>query len=181
MKLRSLLVLAVLAVALTGCSASSSPDGTDPGSDPTNVEDSQGDGSPAAEPWSECPGIVERLNGNEQDPTVYEQLEPSEFAVSEVGADVLAGACVIRVTVNSDPITWAILPGDGALADAISTSLTSSGFTPSGQSLFGNSSTGVGVLVQAFGSGADLDAFLVYSTAFSSIDEPIVYLGSFAL
>ena len=180
MKLRSLITLAVLVVALTGCS-SSSPDGTEPGSDPTNAEESPGDSSTAAEPWSECPGIVERLNGNEEDPTVYEQLEPSEFAVPEVGADVLAGACVIRVTINSDPITWAILPGDGALADAISGTLASSGFTPAGQGLFGNESTGEGVLVRAFGSGADLDAFLVYSTAFSPIDEPIVYLGSFAL
>lgn len=174
-----LAVLLVAGIALAGCSSTSTSDTTDTG---TPTEETTAEGSATAvEPWSECPGIIERLNANEDDPTVYEQLEAVDFAVPEVGADVLAGACVIRVSVNDDPITWAIVPGDEALAESISSTLAGAGFTSGGQGLFGDESTGVGVYVKPFGTGAELDAFLVYSTAFASIDEPIVYLGSFAL
>jgi hypothetical protein len=59
--------------------------------------------------------------------------------------------------------------------------LEADGFVSGGPGLFGDVSTGRGVTVQAFGAGADLDAYLIYSTAFAPIDEPIVYLGTFAL
>lgn len=171
--------MVVLLIALTGCSASPTSE-TDTGTDSGTSSEETTDEGTAAGPWSECPGIVERLNANEEDPTVYEQLEAADFAVPEVGADVLAGACVIRVIVNDDPITWAILPGDTSLVDSISSTLTDEGFVGEA-GLFGNEATGVGLYVRAFTSGAEFDAFLVYSTAFAPITEPIVYLGSFAL
>ena len=178
MKLRTLLPLAVLVVALTGCTASPS---TDPTTDHGGSEAPTDGGGTATEPWSECPGIVERLNGNESDPTVYEQLEAGDFVVQEVGADVLAGACVIRVSINDDPITWAILPGDDAVVDSVGSALVAEGFVAGASGLYGDQATGRGVSVKAFASGADLDAYLVYSKAFAPITEPIVMLGSFAL
>lgn len=180
MKLRTLLPLAVLIVALTGCSASTTE--TDTGTDPgTSTEENTDDGATAAQPWSECPGIVERLNSNQDDPTVYEQLGAGDFAVQEVGADVLAGACVIRVTINDDPITWAIVPGDAVLAESISSALLSAGFVGGPNDLYGDEATGRGVVVASFDNGAGLDAYLVYSTAFGPITEPIIYLGAFVL
>ena len=181
MKLRTLIPLAVLIVALSGCSAPPST-GTDSGTDSdTSTDGSTDDGGTAAEPWSECPGIVERLNANENDPTVYEQLGAGEFAVPEVGADVLAGACVVKVTLNDAPVTWAILPGDDALAASITSGLQDAGFVSGGNDLYGDEATGRGVLVKSFASGGGLDAYLIYSTAFAPITEPIVYLGTFAL
>ncbi|MFM9876699.1 MAG: hypothetical protein ACKVOG_02455 [Rhodoglobus sp.] len=181
MKLQSILPLAVLLVVLTGCSASPTTE-TDPGTDTgTSTEETTGAGDDTVEPWGECAGIIERLNANEDDPTVYEQLGAADFAVPEVGADVLAGACVIRVTINEDPITWAILPGDEALAESISTELLSAGFVAGPNGLYGDEATGRGINVSAFVNGAELDSYLVYSTAFAPVSEPIVYLGTFAI
>lgn len=181
MKLRVLFPSLVLVAVLAGCSAPA-PSGTDPatesGADSGAVTEEST--APAA-PWGECAGIIERLNANEDDPTVYEQLDAGEFAVPEVGADGLAGACVIRVTINDDPITWAILPGDQALADSIVAELAAAGFVAGPNGLYGDEATGRGILVQAFETGADLDAFLVYSKAFEPVSEPILYLGTFAL
>ncbi len=167
------------ALALSGCAtpvAGPAPATSSSAEAPT---DDTTDSAPEA--WAECPGIVERLNANEDDPTVYEQIPPAEYDVPEVGADILAAACLIRVTVNEEPITWAIVPGDAAVADAAITNLESTSFASVGLGTYGNASTGQAVLVQSFETGAELDAFLVYSTAFEPIDEPIVYLGTFIL
>lgn len=167
------------ALALSGCaspSADPAPDASSSTEAPTD-----GDTGSAPEAWAECPGIVERLNANEDDPTVYEQIPAAEYDVPEVGADLLAAACLIRVTVNDEPITWAIVPGDAAVADAAITNLEAAGFASVGLGAYGSAATGQAVLVQSFETGADLDAFLVYSTAFEPIDEPIVYLGTFIL
>lgn len=138
--------------------------------------------APAVEPWEACPGILASLNGNENDPTVYEEIAPADFDVQEVGADVLASACVIRVTIGEDVRTWAILPGDDSLAESIRSELADAGFIPGGiPGMVGNPGSGQGMLVASFATGAELDAYLVYTTAFASIDEPIIYLGSFPL
>lgn len=167
------------ALALSGCAApvaGPAPEASSSAEAPT--EDTT-DSAPEA--WAECPGIVERLNANEDDPTVYEQIPAADYDVPEVGADLLDSACVIQVTVNDEPITWAIVPGDAAVADAAITNLEAAGFASVGLGSYGSASTGQAVLVQSFETGADLDAFLVYSTAFEPIDEPIVYLGTFIL
>lgn len=176
-----LVVLIASSIALVGCSTAVT--GTDTGSSTggTTEEAADTDGAAAAEPWAECPAIVERLNANEDDPTVYTQIDASDFAVQEVGADVLAGACVMTVVINEDPITWAILPGDAALSSSIEATLKGVGFVSGPNSLLGDPPTNRGVLAKAFGTGADLDAFLVYSSAFTPITEPIVYLGTFEL
>ncbi len=170
----------ILLAALSGCSAPPST-GTDTGTGSGTTTEGGTDGTSPAKPWGECAGIVERLNANEDDPTVYEVLEAADFAVPEVGADVLAGACIIRVTINSDPITWAILPGDEALAASVVATLQGKGFVSGGLGLYGDEATGRGINVQAFATGAAFDAYLVYSKAFAPITEPIVYLGTFAL
>lgn len=179
---RTLVPLAVLLLVLTGCTASPliGPD-ADPEAGTTTAEATAPDAEEetALGGWSECPGIVERLNANEDEPTGYEQIPASEFEVPEVGADVVAAACVIRVTVADDPITWAIVPGDESVADGVISALLSAGFAPAGAGIYTNSSSGMGVLVQSFETGAGLDDYLVYSTAFAPIDEPIVYLGTF--
>lgn len=162
---------------LSACSAPDSS-GTDTGAEEGATPE---EGTVAAEPWTECPGIVERLNADVDDPTVYEQLAASDFPVPEVGAEVLAGACVIGVTINDDPITWAILPGDTVLADSIATTLQDNGFVSGGLALYGDQATARGIIVQPFAAGADLDAYLVYSEAFAPITGPIVYLGTFEL
>ena len=176
MNLRRSVPLVVVAVALGLLLGAC---GTTPPAEETSAP-AEDTSTPVAEPWAECSGIVERLNAHEEDPTVYEQLEAADFAAPEVGAGVLAGACVIRVTVNDDPITWAIVPGDAAVADAVIDSLTAAGFVGA-SGFYGDESTNRGVLVKAFASGAELDAFLVYSKAFAPITEPILYLGTFVL
>jgi hypothetical protein len=166
------------ALALSGCAApvaGPAPEASSSAEAPTENTDS------APEAWAECPGIVERLNANEDDPTVYEQIPAADYDVPEVGPDLLASACVIQVTVNDEPITWAIVPGDAGVADAAIANLESTSFASVGLGTYGNASTGQAVLVQSFETGAELDAFLVYSTAFEPIDEPIVYLGTFIL
>jgi len=184
-----LVVLIASSMALAGCSATGTTDTgttdtgtTDTGTstDGTTEESADTEGG-ATESWGECPAIVQRLNANPDDPTVYSQIDVSDFAVPEVGADVLAGACLVRVIVNDDAITWAILPGDAALKASIETTLKGAGFVNGGKSLFGAPATNRGVLLQAYGTGADLDAFLVYSSAFAPITEPIVYMGTFEL
>jgi len=179
-KLRTLLPLAILVAVLTGCSASPST-GTDASTGTgTGTEEASDGGTGAAEPWSECPAIIERLNANEDDPTDYEQADASDFEAPEVGADVLAGACVIRLTVNAEQIVWAITPGDEAFAESIGATLVSEGFVSVGGGVYGlgDEATGRGVLVKPFSSGAGLDAYLVYTTAFAPITEPIVFLGT---
>ncbi len=179
---RTLVPLAVLLLVLTGCTAAPST-GTDAepevGTSTAEGSDPGAEDGTAPDGWTECPGIVERLNANEDDPTGYEQIPASEFEVPEVGAEVLAAACVIRVTIADDPITWAILPGDQTAADGVISSLLSASFVPAGSGIYGNATSGMGVLVQSFETGAGLDDYLVYSTAFESIDEPILYLGTF--
>ncbi len=180
MKLRFFLPCVIILAALSGCSTPSST-GTDTGTGSGTTTEEGSDGTTPAKPWAECAGIVERLNSNDEDPTVYEELEAADFAVPEVGADVLARACVIRVTVNADPITWAILPGDEGLATSIVATLQGKGFASGGLGLYGDQATGRGITVQAFANGAAFDAYLVYSKAFAPVTEPIVYLGTFAL
>lgn len=181
----------VVGLSLTGCTSSETPstsaDGVSPDATATSapMSDASNDASseaPAAAPWEECPGIVARLNGNENDPTVYEEIAPADFDAQEVGADVLASACVIRVTIGEDIRTWAIVPGDDALAESIRSDLADAGFIAGGiTGMVGNPASGQGVLVASFATGAELDAYLVYSTAFALIDEPIIYLGAFPL
>lgn len=178
------LVLAV-SLSLSGCSSPASPGtGADGGTSPDTAATSEPTtGATTVGPWEECPGIVAALNGNESDPTVYEEIVPTDFGVQEVGADVLASACVIGVTIGEDYRTWAILPGDDSLAASIKSDLANAGFVAGGAipGMLGNPGTGQGVLVSSFATGAELDAYLVYPTAFTPIDEPIIYLGSFPL
>jgi hypothetical protein len=182
------LVLAV-SLSLAGCSSPGSPGtsadgGASPDTEATTEATSEAtSGDTTVGPWEECPGILASLNGNENDPTVYEEIDPTDFGVQEVGADVLASSCVIGVTIGEDYRTWAILPGDDSLAASIKSDLADAGFVSGGAipGMLGNPGTGQGVLVSSFATGAGLDAYLVYTTAFTSIDEPIIYLGAFPL
>lgn len=173
-------ILTVIALGLAGCSTPGAPGtGTDTGA----TTDAPTNGTSTG-PWEACPAIVDSLNGNADDPFDYERLDAAGFPIQEVGSDVLERACIIKITSPStSPITWAILPGEAALAESIAADLLDAGFEGSAglPSMVGNTTTGVGALVASFDSGAALDDYLVYTTAFTPYDESLVYIGTFAL
>lgn len=173
-------ILTAIGLGLAGCSA---PVATDPTAGTDSPSDAATDGSSTG-PWDACPAIVDSLNGNTDDPFDYEQLDAASFNVQEVGSDVLERACVIGVTSPSTTaIMWAILPGEAALVESIAADLLDAGFEESGElsGLLGNTTTGLGALIAVFDSGAALDDYLVYPTAFAPYDESLVYVGTFAL
>lgn len=176
-------ILIAIGLGLVGCSAPTTT-GPDPGTETPTSATTDGSGTStdgsSTPPWDACPAIVASLNGNADDPTDYKQIDPAGFAVQEVGSDVLAGACVIELTINAEILNWAILRGNAALAESIKADLLAAGFEDGGL-ILGNSATGQGVLVASFANGAALDKYLVYPTAFAPYDEELIYIGTFTL
>lgn len=173
-------ILTAMGLGLAGCST---PVVTGPAVGTETPSAAATNGS-STEPWDACPAIVGSLNGNTDDPFDYEQFAAADFDVQEVGSDVLERACIIGVTSPStSPVMWAILPVEDALAESIKAHLLDAGFEGSGEppGLVGNATTGQGVLIAAFDSGAALDDYLVYTTAFTPYGESLVYVGTFAL
>lgn len=170
-------ILLTAGLLLGGCSA--------PGGAPGTGADTGGPtGGASTGPWDACPAIVASLSGNADDPFDYEQLDAVGFGIQEVGSDVLERACIIGVTSSSTTaITWAILPGETALAESIKADLLAAGFAEGDDlpGLVGNTTTGQGALIATFDTGAALDDYLVYTTAFTPYDESLVYIGTFAL
>ncbi|CAN5411249.1 hypothetical protein BH09ACT4_BH09ACT4_25880 [soil metagenome] len=166
---------------LAGCAGTPPGDTASPSDDATGTDDTTGE----AGPWNECPGIVERFNADENDPNAYEQVSAGDFTVQEVGADVLAGACVISIATGTETLMWAILPGDASLVETVKANLADAGFiaspNPKQTDMVGNPSTNQGLVVAALENGAALDTYLVYPTAFAPITESIVYMGAFKL
>jgi hypothetical protein len=137
---------------------------------------------PPIEGWSECPRIVTDLNKNTPDPASYKQVKPSEFPVQDVGSDLLSTACVIAVTTGGESVTWAVLPGDEALAASIKARLLNAGFTTgSVAGTLSKQAISEGALVSSFANGAALESFLVSAKGFARIQQPLVYVGSFFL
>jgi hypothetical protein len=137
---------------------------------------------PPIEGWSECPRIVTDLNKNTPDPASYKQVKPSAFPVQDVGSDVLSNACVIAVNTGGETVTWAVLPGDEALAASIKARLINAGFTTgSVAGTLSKQATSEGALVSSFANGAALESFLVSAKGFARIQQPLVYVGSFFL
>jgi hypothetical protein len=137
---------------------------------------------PPIEGWSECPRIVTDLNKNTPDPASYKQVKPSAFPVQDVGSDVLSNACVIAVTTSGETVTWAVLPGDEALAASIKARLINAGFsTGSVAGTLTKQATSEGALVSNFANGVGLESFLVSAKGFARIQQPLVYVGSFFL
>lgn len=137
---------------------------------------------PPIEGWSECQRIVTDLNKNTPDPASYKQVKPSAFPVQDVGSDVLSNACVIAVTTGGETVTWAVLPGDEALAASIKARLINAGFTTgSVAGTLSKQATSEGALVASFANGAALESFLVAAKGFARIQQPLVYVGSFFL
>lgn len=131
--------------------------------------------------WSECPGIVKRLNATAPDGTTYVEIEWEQFAVLRVGSDLLARSCVIDVVVSGEPVTWAVLPGDQAVADEVARELLGDGYIAKGGDVYANNDTGFGVLVRFSGTGATLDSSLKLTDVFKPFVQPLVYLSTFTV
>ncbi len=189
-------VLLAAMLALAGCSTSWFTDGfgvsasatptvaPTPSPKPTTAKPSPTP-KPTTPPivgWSECPRLVTDLNKNTADPATYKQVKASAFPIQEIGADLLADACVIAVTTGGETVDWAVLPGDDALAASIKASLIDAGFASGGVAgTLTNTQTSKGAVVSAFPNGAALDNFLGGPKGFARITQPVVYVGTFFL
>ncbi len=131
--------------------------------------------------WSECPGIIKRLNASAPDGTTYVEIEPEEFDVQRVGSDVLSRACVVDVVVSGESVTWAILPGDRSVSDGVVRELVGDDFVPKGGGVYANNLTGLGVLVKFYGTGATLDEALKLHGVFGPHKSSIVFMSTYLI
>ena len=188
-------------LALGGCTSllfSDGPVTSSPSATPTPEPTRTGAPTPTAKPtptptatpdiggWSECERIVKDLNAyakaHPTPPTSYLQIEPSAFPLQDVGANALAKACNIKVTIDGEVTYWAVLPGDAALASTIKGNLIDAGFAPGGVAgILADPSSGQAASITSVANGKALDEYLVSTNAFSRLTIPLVYVGSFTL
>jgi len=186
-KILSVPLLLAAALTLTAC-------GTEPTSTPTPTPTVSASPTVSATPtptptptptvksgWTQCPSIVKRLNASAPDDTTYVEIPPERFMVQRVGTAVLGKSCVIDVVVSGEPITWAVLPGDQALADGIIRELLGDGYVAKGGGVYANNEAGLGVLVRFSGTGATLDSSLGLTNVFKPYVEKLVFMSTYLI
>ncbi len=165
MKKLPVVLLLAAALTLTACGAEPTPTPTPTetqSSSPTPTQSATATPTPTPtrtvkSGWNQCPAIVKRLNETGPADTTYVEIPPERFMVQRVGTAVLNKSCVIDVVVSGEPVTWAVLRGDQAVADTIIRELLGDGYVAKGGDVYGNNEAGLGVLVRFSGTGATLD------------------------
>lgn len=182
-----LLLSAALMLTACGPEPTPTPTPTDSASaSPTPTETATPTPTPTPTPtvksgWNQCPAIVKRLNASGPDDTAYVEIPPERFMVQRVGTAVLSKSCVIDVVVSGEPVTWAVLPGDQALADGIVRELLGGGYVAKGGDVYANNDAGLGVLVRFSGTGATLDSSLSLTNVFKPYVEKLVFMSTYSI
>ncbi len=186
MKILPVSLLVVAALALGGCAPEpvATPEPTvssTPSPTPSAETSTPTPTSTIVSGWSECPGIVSRLNDSAPDGTTYVEIEPEAFDVQAVGAAALTKACVVDVVVSGEPVTWAIIPGARSISDEVVRELLGDGFASKGGGVYANNLTGHGVLVKFYGTGATLDEALKLPRVFGDHKTSLVFMSTYII
>ncbi len=189
MKKLPVVLLLTAALTLTACGAEPTPPPTPTATasaapTPTATETATPTPTPTAtvkSGWNQCPAIVKRLNASGPEDTTYVEIAPERFMVQRVGTAVLGKSCVIDVVVSGEPVTWAVLPGDQALADGIVRELLGGGYVAKGGDVYANNDAGLGVLVRFSGTGATLDSSLNLTNVFKPYVEKLVFMSTYVI